>query len=658
MPAYTSSMKFPASNTRFAIITVIIFSAGLIALLWNKEFQLLRSDKETVIEQAIQRNSNLALALENYTIRTIQNAELVLQVIKEEFEKSRSFSSFMSLLKNPAVDNRLFNGVGILDSAGNLVITNVKFHSDTVLNFSYREFFRFHKTHTEDVLYINKPVLSKSIAVAVVPFSRRINNPDGSFGGVVVLQIVPSIFTSFYEKAVVNQYDIVSLISPDGITYARQTGTVPSYGEDISKSPLFNYLRDSAVGSYFANDAIRGIPTYFSYRKLSHYPMIATVGTREKDVLADFSRRKKREMLFTGGISVLIALFALLICFGILKRRKYFIKLYENEERYRLMFENSRDAIVLADATGNITAMNPAAQELFKTTLKNNSPLNFSDFVQSPGHSSIASHAFLNGEINFVAGDGTGFSGEIQTATYNSGKEDTVIMAVIRDTTERRRLQDELNNEKNNRQQLIMKQVIQAQERERTIIGGELHDNVCQILTTVKIYMNLVIKDNGRGKEFLPKSMEFLDMAILEIRNLSHTLSAPTLGKKSLVVSINDLVKEMSQHSGIHMIFNSSSDVDDISMEQKLAIFRIVQEQVNNILKHAQATEVNISLLKQHTVTSLTIKDNGKGFTPNENAKGIGLNNIEARVKAFSGTVEIIAAPGKGCTVQVNFPQS
>lgn len=170
--------------------------------------------------------------------------------------------------------------------------------------------------------------------------------------------------------------------------------------------------------------------------------------------------------------------------------------------------------------------------------------------------------------------------------------------------------------------------------------------------------MNLVIKDNGRGKEFLPKSMEFLDMAILEIRNLSHTLSAPTLGKKSLVVSINDLVKEMSQHSGIHMIFNSSSDVDDISMEQKLAIFRIVQEQVNNILKHAQATEVNISLLKQHTVTSLTIKDNGKGFTPNENAKGIGLNNIEARVKAFSGTVEIIAAPGKGCTVQVNFPQS
>ncbi|MFN8252914.1 MAG: PAS domain S-box protein [Ferruginibacter sp.] len=651
-------MKHLASNTGFAIFSVIIFSAGLIGLLWNKEIQLLNTDKAAAVEQVVQRNSNLALALENYTIRTIQNAELVLQVIKDEFEKSRSFSSFNSLLKKPAVDNRLFNGVAILDSSGDLVIANVQFNSDTIPNFSYREFFQYHKTHRDDILYINKPVISKSINVAVVPLSRRINNPDGSFGGVVVLQIRPSIFTSFYENAVVNAYDIVSLIAPDGITYARQTGGIPSYGENISKSPLFVHLRDSAVGSYFAKDAIRGIPTFFSYRKLSNYPIIATVGIREKDALADFDRRKKREIAFTASISILIVLFGILICFGILTRRKYYLRLQENEEKYRLMFENSRDAIVLADPMGNITAMNPAARELFKIAEAVKDPVNFAAFVNNNPGRNILNGSFLNGELSFVAGDGTAFSGEIQTATYNSGKKDTVIMAVIRDTTERKRLQEELSNEKNNRQQLIMKQVIQAQERERTIIGGELHDNVCQILTTVKIYMNLVIKNNERGKEFLPKSMEFLDMAILEIRNLSHTLSAPTLGKKSLVVSINDLVKEIGSHSGLHMIFNSSSDVDDISMEQKLAIFRIVQEQVNNILKHAQASEVSISLLKQNDFTNLVIKDNGKGFSPDENAKGIGLNNIEARVKAFSGAVQIISSPGNGCTVEVNFPQS
>lgn len=656
-------MKSLARNSTFAIIAVALFSTGLIALLWNKEFQLLQTDRETVITQAIQRNSNLALALENYTIRTLQNADLVLQVVKAEFEKSRTISNYAALLNNPAFENKLFNGIAVLDAKGNLVSANVNFHPDTLVNFSEREFFQFHKTHTEDILFVNKPVISKSLAIGVIPVSRRIVAADGSFGGVVVLQIIPSTFTSFYEKAVVNEHDIVSLIAPDGITYARQTGTVPSYGENISKSPLFSHLKEKPVGSYFAKDAIRGIPTHFSYRKLNNYPIIATVGITEGDVLEDFYKRKKREITFTASISILIALFAALVCIGILHRRKYIRLLTENEEKYRLMFENSRDAIVLSTAAGEIIALNPSAYELFKIEPGEKLQSNFASLIH-PGNIRTNTHSnggvlnkeFLNGEIQFKTIDGTSFYGEVQSASYNSNNKSKVVVAVIRDTTERNRLQEELNSEKLNRQQLIMKQVIQAQERERTIIGGELHDNICQILTTIKIYLNLVIKNNERGKEFLPKSMDFLDMAILEIRNLSHTLSAPTLGKKSLVVSINDLLTDIGTHSGMNMHFKHSSHADEISMEQKLAIFRIVQEQVNNILKHAAASEVFISLEKEHNTTKLSITDNGKGFDPEVNSKGIGLNNIEARVKAFSGTFKITAAPGQGCSIEVSFP--
>lgn len=653
-------MKSLARNSKFAIIAVLLFSTGLIALLWNKEFQLLQTDREAVITQAIHRNSNLALALENYTIRTLQNADLVLQVVKTEFEKSRSIRNYAALLNNPVVENKLFNGIAVLDAAGNLLSANVNFHPDTVTNFSEREFFQFHKTHAEDILFINKPVVSKSLAMGVIPVSRRIKNADGSFGGVVVLQILPSTFTSFYEKAVVNEHDIVSLIAPDGITYARQTGTVPSYGENISKSPLFSHLKEKPVGSYFAKDAIRSIPTYFSYRKLGNYPIIATVGITESDILEDFIKRKKREIAFTSSITILIALFSLLVCIGILHRRKYIRLLTENEEKYRLMFENSRDAIVLSTVEGDIIALNPSAYELFKIKPGEKLQSNFASLIH-PGNirtsnNAVLSKEFLNGEIQFNGIDGSSFFGEVQSASYNSNNKSKVIVAVIRDTTERNRLQEELHNEKLNRQQLIMKQVIQAQERERTIIGGELHDNICQILTTIKIYLSLVIKNNERGKEFLPKSMDFLDMAILEIRNLSHTLSSPTLGKKSLVVSINDLVTDIGTHSGMNMHFNHSSNVDEISIEQKLAIFRIVQEQVNNILKHAAASEVFITLEKENAAAKLSIKDNGKGFDPNENSKGIGLNNIEARVKAFSGTFNIITAPGQGCSIEVTFP--
>lgn len=655
-------MKSLASNTKFAILTAAFFSTGLITLLWTKEFQLLQTDRKAVIAQAMQRNNNLALALENYTIRTIQNADLVLQVVKTEFEKNRSIPNYQEVLKNPAVDNKLFKGVAVLNAKGDLVSSNVNFHPDTLTNFSTREFFQFHKTNAADVLFINKPVVSKSLAIAVIPLSRRIANADGSFGGVVVLQILPSTFTSFYEKAIVNEHDIVSLIAPDGITYARQTGSVPSYGENISKSPLFTYLKENTAGSYFAKDAIRGIPTYFSYRKLNNYPVIATVGITEEDILEGFTKRKKREIAFTAGISILILLFALVACMGILHRRKYIRLLTENEEKYRLMFENSRDAIVLSTAEGEIIAINPAAYGLFKLPPGEKITTNFislihTDNTQTTVSNNIPGTEYLNGQIRFTDLKGGSFLGEIQSASYISNKKHKVIVSVIRDTTERNRLQEELNNEKHNRQQLIMKQVIQAQERERTIIGGELHDNVCQILSGIKIYLSLVIKDNERAKEFLPKSMDFLDMAILEIRNLSHTLSAPTLGKKSLVVSVNDLVTDISASSGIQIHFNYNAGAEEISIEQKLAIFRIVQEQVTNIVKHAAATEASISLLKENNFTKLTIKDNGKGFDPGEHNKGIGLNNIEARVKAFSGSFTIVSAAGKGCTLEAAFPE-
>lgn len=642
------------NNAKLAILIVILFCTSFTALLWYQQAKLLRSNKGTIIEQAVQRNSNLALTLENYTLRTIQNAGLVLQTVKSAFEKTKSPESIKAFLKTPAVDSSLFSGITIADAEGNLLFSNLKYASDTTVNFSEREFFNFHKTNNEDELYLSKPVISKALGVGVIHISRRITNADGTFGGIIFLQIIPSTFTAFYEKAILNKYDIVSLIAPDGITYARQTGSVPSYGEDISKSPLFTHLKTNAIGSYFAKDAIRGIPTYFSYRKFSNYPVIATVGTTEFDVLKDFEKRKKHELIFTACITGLIILFALLACIGIMHRKKYLTLLSENEEKYRLMFEYSTEAILLLNLKGEITDINPAAGELFDIILNKKEPTSFASLT------GISAGGILNlpsEEIKFTGTDGAQHTGEISTAAYFSAVEKRkVILVAIRDTTEKKRLQEELLNEKNSRQQLITKQVIQAQERERTIIGGELHDNICQILTTIKIYLNLSIKNNERGKEFLPKSMELLEMAIAEIRNLSHTLSAPTLGKKSLVASITELLTDVNIHSGIITNFNCTGDVGKINIEHKLAIFRIVQEQVNNILKHAAATIITVSLSAEGGNTHLTIQDNGKGFNPSEESKGIGLNNIEARAKAFAGHAEIISTPGNGCILKVQFP--
>jgi len=91
-------------------------------------------------------------------------------------------------------------------------------------------------------------------------------------------------------------------------------------------------------------------------------------------------------------------------------------------------------------------------------------------------------------------------------------------------------------------------------------------------------------------------------------------------------------------------------------MSQKLAIYRILQEQLNNVMKHAEASKVWITLVQNETSTVLIVRDNGKGFDKSVNTNGMGLNNMISRAKIFGGTVEIDSSPGRGCTLHVDFP--
>jgi len=610
----------------------------------------------------VQRNSNLVVALEQYTIRTIHNADAVLQFMKTEMEKNEGRLDFNELMNIPSIDKELFNGVAILDTSGRIISANFPVRYDALLNFRDRQYFQFHQKKANDELYISKPLESKTIGRTVITLSRRINRPDGRFGGVVVLQIVPSTFTLFYSGAELRKLDIISLISPDGITYARLSGNVPSYGENISKSPLFGHVAKNPIGSYFAKDAIRGVETYFSYRKLQKYPIIATVGAARNDVLANYQLKARRDYITTTFISLLIILFTVLVVLGIFYRSRHIKLLKESEGRYRSMFENCKDAIVILQPDGSIISMNPAANNIFRIGAGMHPQLDFTSFLKAnPANNAIHADVQVppegfDDEIVFNRQDGTAFMGEMASASYTDARGNRVIIAIIRDTTEKIQLQKKLIDEKKYRQELITKQVILAQEREREAIGRELHDNVNQVLTTVKLYLELATKDENMASQILPKCMNLINGSINEIRNLSHELSAPTLGTRSLLDSIAALLETVSASSGLKVHFCHKRYTHHIEMEEKLALYRIVQEQLNNILKHADATEVMITLGQDGEHTILTVTDNGKGFDPENSRKGIGLSNIEGRVKVFQGRFSLQSSPGNGCTLRVYFP--
>ena len=227
------------------------------------------------------------------------------------------------------------------------------------------------------------------------------------------------------------------------------------------------------------------------------------------------------------------------------------------------------------------------------------------------------------------------------------------MIGAAQDITERKKLECELVDQ----QKAISQASINIQEKERTEISKELHDNVNQVLTTTKLYLDLATTNPELKDELIIKSSKNIISAIDEIRQLSQSLMIPSLGDLGLVDSIEDLVENINATKKITAVFLCEEiDENILNENQKLALLRIVQEALNNIVKHAEATETIIELLIKGQIINLIIKDNGKGFEPTSVKNGAGLNNIRNRVYLLNGTLTLDTQPGKGCALVVELP--
>ena len=198
--------------------------------------------------------------------------------------------------------------------------------------------------------------------------------------------------------------------------------------------------------------------------------------------------------------------------------------------------------------------------------------------------------------------------------------------------------------------------ILEAKENERSEIGKELHDNVNQLLGASKLYMDMAKKDGNNRALYLNKSSEFTLMAIEEIRKLTKGLTAEVIQNMGLCDAIDGLIMETMMASNLKITSECDSFKEEsIDYKFKINIYRIIQEQFNNILKHSQATKVEIRLTQNKKSLNLFIRDNGIGFDPNKKVNGIGLSNIKSRVASNEGSIRITSASGKGCLLSAKF---
>lgn len=351
-----------------------------------------------------------------------------------------------------------------------------------------------------------------------------------------------------------------------------------------------------------------------------------------------------------------------------------------SEERYRSLFEALGEGVVLIDSTGTVIASNRCAEQIFgvgKEVMRDlNSFRTERRFFHEDGsdyplntHPSFLTLQTGKPMKNMIMGvarqDGhvTWISINTEPIYYSlNGEKPDAVVASFADITQAKKDKEEIQRN----QQLyieatkaVAQAVVDAQEKERAEIGYELHDNVNQILSTARVFLDLARNDEKERLNLIERSASNIANAVSEIRRISRSLVPASLSDLGLILSIEDLVDSIQIATAIKVEFYHSGNIENsISEKGKLMLFRIIQEQVTNVLKHAEATNLVIELIVDSGAISLSITDNGKGFDIEKvkTKKGVGLYNIENRTELFNGKMNMVTTPGNGCKLNINIP--
>ncbi|MBS1745984.1 MAG: sensor histidine kinase [Bacteroidetes bacterium] len=224
------------------------------------------------------------------------------------------------------------------------------------------------------------------------------------------------------------------------------------------------------------------------------------------------------------------------------------------------------------------------------------------------------------------------------------------------------------NRKKNQRlklQAIEMKQkreltqaVMNAEEEERKRIAEDLHDSVAQKMVVAKLNLEALginMDFDNKKKTIFENISTLLKDSTDEVRNLSHSMMPHAFEKYGLTNSIKDSLNKIHKKD-LKINFNADGDFSMIIGNKAIFIYRIIQECIQNALKHADATNLDISLLCTNNEADIIVEDNGKGFEVNENNKGNGLKNIQSRVEFLNGKLEINSVPGKGTVIAIFLP--
>ena len=336
-------------------------------------------------------------------------------------------------------------------------------------------------------------------------------------------------------------------------------------------------------------------------------------------------------------------------------QKKAQIALVQSEEKFRSLVEQSLVGVYIMQE-GKFVYLNPGFEKIMGYSIDELKETSFDQWIYEEDVDKIRENYLsrINSgkptdqyTFRAIRRDGALLYIEAIVSKIIYGNRPAVIGTIV-DITDR------VEEEKR-----IGKAVNDAQEKERMQIGMELHDNVKQIMAASMINLDFLknrLDDQRVTTEILDKVIGYIREAMEELRKLSHQLAPSIDSTIPLEEKIEILVNAMNAAKKLKVYYRLDEFTQPVSNDVQLTLYRILQEQFNNILKYAKASSVLISVRHNRDIIQMSIKDDGEGFNLSSKKNGIGFENIRRRVQVLDGQVKIFSAPGDGCEINVQIP--
>jgi len=286
---------------------LMAFSGFVLVCLWAAIALQIHNERRQALEAAEVNLTNLTRAFAEHTAKSIEGADQALRFIRNEYLDHPHDLDIAGYLKDKQIIGEDYHQLSVIAPDGMVSFSSLPFSR---VDLSDREHFRVHAAGREDTLFVSKPVSGRVSHKLSIQLTRRVDLPDGRFGGVVVVSLSPEYLTTFYGDVDLGAHGAITLVGYDGIVRARASHDGTNGAQDVSRSPLFQHTLQAKNGTTVATSAIDGVERVWSFRALDDYKLVVLTGMGADDLMADVDRNRRTYLVVGALLSLIIAGFA------------------------------------------------------------------------------------------------------------------------------------------------------------------------------------------------------------------------------------------------------------------------------------------------------------------------------------------------------------